>query len=226
MNGTTTSGVSGIAAVTLRRELYFPTFIYFADFEDGDALNAHLRTELYAWREEDRDGVVRSNLPETGTWHSRVDMAERAQFRALVGRIVECAGQVFDDLGYDPGWRPVIVNMWANIAPRFGQNRSHTHPGSLWSGVYYVRVPEGAGRIFFTDPRPQAQVLMPAYARAVEARPESWTDVHYEPIEGRIILFPSWLVHEVRPNMSQLGGDRADRISVSFNIDQRASGER
>ena len=220
------SGRSGGTRMTLHRELYFPTCIFFADFEDSDAFNARLGLELYEWRAEDRDGVVRSNLPETGTWHSQVDMAQRAQYRGLADRILQCTRAVFDDMGYDPRWRPEISNMWANIAPRYGQNRSHTHPGSLWSGVYYVQVPQGAGRIHFTDPRPQAMVLQPVYARAAEARPESWTEVHYEPLEGRVILFPSWLVHEVRPNMSEVEGGRADRISVSFNIEQRPAGDR
>ena len=224
MSVDTTGGASGNATVALFRELYFPTYIYFADFEDVGAFNARLRSDLYAWRAKDREGVVRSNLPETGTWHSPVDMAERAKYGAFVDRILRCAREAFDHLGYDPRWRAAIINMWANIAPRHGQNRSHTHPGSLWSGVYYVQVPEGSGRIHFADPRPQAQVLQPVYARSPETRPESWSEVHYEPIEGRVILFPSWLVHEVRPNMSELEGDRADRISVSFNIDQRATG--
>ena len=205
----------------LHREMYFPTYIFFADLEDGAALNDKLRPELYAWREEDRDGIVRSNVPETGTWHSRTDMAERTRFSELVTRITECVRQIFANLGYETDSRPEITNMWANISPRYGQNCSHTHPGALWSGVYYVQAPEGAGRIVFADPRPQAQVLPAAYGRPGSERPESWSMVHYEPIEGRMIIFPSWLVHEVRPNVSTGQGHEGNRISVSFNIVQR-----
>lgn len=51
--------------------------------------------------------------------------------------------------------------------------------------------------------------------------PESWQEVYYQPIEGRIILFPSWLVHEVEPNMSEQSEMAGDRISISFNLLQR-----
>ena len=48
-----------------------------------------------------------------------------------------------------------------------------------------------------------------------------WREVHYEPIEGRLIMFPGWLVHEVAPNMSNLKGEKGWRCSVSFNFKQR-----
>ena len=43
-----------------------------------------------------------------------------------------------------------------------------------------------------------------------------WREVHYEPIAGRIVMFPAWVWHEVRPNESN-----DTRISVSFNFLQR-----
>lgn len=52
-----------------------------------------------------------------------------------------------------------------------------------------------------------------------EAR--NWTEVYFEPIEGRLLLFPSWLMHEVEPNLAAETGDAGDRISISFNIMQR-----
>ena len=40
-----------------------------------------------------------------------------------------------------------------------------------------------------------------------------WREVHFEPIAGRLIMFPSWLNHCVDPNQSN-----DIRISVSFNF--------
>jgi hypothetical protein len=48
-----------------------------------------------------------------------------------------------------------------------------------------------------------------------------WREVHYEPIEGRLIMFPAWLTHEVAQNMCNLKGEDGWRISVSFNFKQR-----
>ena len=214
-----------MSAPPLRRELYFPTYIYFRDQEENDAhtLNAEIERQIRAWREEDSEGIVRSNVSQTGTWHSAVDMALRPEFRPLVDWILSSAGEVAEDLGYHPDRRPEILNMWANIAPRHGYNRSHMHPHSLWSGVYYVQAPKGAGRIVFSEPRAQVRMVSAVYARPSQERPESWEQVYFTPVEGRIILFPSWLLHEVEPNMADARGNAADRISVSFNLRQRRS---
>ena len=36
---------------------------------------------------------------------------------------------------------PVLGNMWANVNPTYSYNKTHTHPNSMWSGVYYIKVP-------------------------------------------------------------------------------------
>ncbi len=204
----------------LMRETYFPTFIYFRDLAEGPSINQALTPHIYAWREEDREGIVRSNVRGLGVWHSQTNAERRPEFASLVQCVERMTGEIFEDLGYHPDGKPRLDGMWANIAPRYGFNRSHTHPACLWSGVYYVQAPEGSGRIFFTDPRPQAHVLGAAYGRASEKRPESWSEVYFKPVAGRMILFPAWLAHEVEPNMSKVKGAPGDRISISFNIIQ------
>ena len=43
-----------------------------------------------------------------------------------------------------------------------------------------------------------------------------WRETHFEPIAGRLIMFPSWLTHCVDPNESD-----ELRISISFNFMQK-----
>ena len=219
------SGSSSRRTTPLQREVYFPTYIYYRDLPDteANALNAGIEHHVRVWRDEDPDGIVRSNVRQVGVWHSRLDMAVRAEYQSLVDLVLLASGEMFEDLGYPADCKPRIVNMWAVVSPRYGFNRSHIHPNALWSGVYYVQAPEGAGRIVFTEPRAQVRMVTCEYGRPVQERPESWDQVHFDPIEGRIILFPSWLVHEVEPNRSNIEGRSGDRISVSFNIGQRRS---
>ncbi len=205
----------------LQRELFFPTYIFFADLAGAAALNAELKATIRALQAEDSEGIVRSNVRQAGSWHSRIDLNVHPSFTGLVERLVANADRAFRDLGYDPAFCAAIDNMWAIVSPRYGFNRSHTHPGALWSGVYYVQAPPGAGRIYFADPRVQAHVLMPRYDPAVPRGAATWSEVYYEPLEGRAILFPSWLGHEVEPNMTAVEGPDGDRISISFNIVQR-----
>ena len=88
------------------------------------------------------------------------------------------------------------------------------------SGVYYVQAPRNSGRIEFIDPRTQ-NLMSPVKYIPDTKRPQiCWTKVQYEPVAGRMLIFPSWLYHSVRPNRSKAKGKDADRIIVSFNLSQ------
>ena len=202
----------------VKRELFFPTYIYFRDLPSAGQLNSVLKRNIYLLREEDSVGLHRSNVKQTGAWHSQLDLNQRSEFAALVNEILRVAQEVFSDLRYDPQYQPKVDNMWANVSPRHAFNRMHVHPGVIWSGVYYVQAPENSGRIYFSDPRVQAQMLRPRISAEGGKLAHNWSEVYYEPIEGRLILFPAWLLHEVEPNLSDAEGEAANRISISFNI--------
>lgn len=205
---------------SINKETFFPTFLYYTDFPDGKRISTELETHIRKLRAEDPAGIVKSNVHTLGAWHSIDDLNRREEFAELAKKIVRCANIVFRDLGYVSNSRPAISSMWANISPRYAFNRVHTHPGSAWSGVYYVRAPENSGNLYFQDPRPQAQVYNIRFENPESRKPGVWSEVFYEPIVGRLILFPAWLQHEVQPNLSELEGEEGERISISFNIHQ------
>jgi uncharacterized protein (TIGR02466 family) len=205
-------------------EAYFPTLIFYRDLPNGADLNATTKPAIYALRDADPAGIVRSNVAQVGSWHSALDMAARPEFADLVREIQAHAENLFAELGYDPAYAPRLANMWANIHPRHGYNRSHMHPNALWSGVYYLQSPPRSGRILFADPRAQALNIKPFYRNDRPVLPSAWTEVYYEAIEGRILFFPAWLRHEVEPNLTDRQGQAGDRISVSFNFTQQRRG--
>ncbi len=105
--------------------------------------------------------------------------------------------------------------MWANVNPPGGMNRAHQHPNSLWSGVYYVKALPNSGYLKIDDPRSSAAMVRPTQKKG-KLPPRLYRETHYKPKAGRLIMFPSWLVHCVDPN------DSNDiRISVSFNFLQK-----
>jgi uncharacterized protein (TIGR02466 family) len=111
--------------------------------------------------------------------------------------------------------KPVLGNMWANVNYPGGYNRPHLHPNSLFSGVYWIKTPVKSGHLMLYEPRGGAQVVMPNRKEG-PLPSQLWREIQYEPVAGRIIMFPSWLWHEVKPNESN-----DTRISVSFNFLQR-----
>ncbi|MEM7358242.1 MAG: TIGR02466 family protein [Pseudomonadota bacterium] len=205
----------------LIKELFFPTPVYYIDLEGADALNQYLKNRIYSWRDSDQPGIVRSNVKQVGSWHSETTMNQRAEYDLFRDKVTEQINAVFKDQLYSENHEACCLNMWANVNPQHGYNRSHIHPGSLWSGAYYVNTPIHCGRIVFQDPRPESQMLLIEKQKNATTTAEQWSEVYHQAIAGRLVLFPSWLRHEVEPNITPIPSPEGDRISISFNYGQR-----
>jgi uncharacterized protein (TIGR02466 family) len=106
--------------------------------------------------------------------------------------------------------RLALDSLWINVLKPGGFHTAHIHPLSILSGTYYVRVPEGASAIRYEDPRlPMMMAAPPKKPRAARARR---TFVSAEPKAGTLLMWESWLRHEVPVNTA-----RTERISISFN---------
>ena len=187
------------------KEEFFPTIIY---GHDTQLDNNFLANEIVAWSKKN-SGVKKTNV---GGWHSETNMHELPQFKPLVDELFKMQHQVFKEEWLDR--EPVLGNMWANINYKGGYNRPHIHPNSLFSGVYYVHAQPNSGKLVCNDPRPGIQTNMPTRVKGQPPK-HLWREIHLEPKEGRILMFPSWLWHCVEPNESN-----DIRISVSFNFIQ------
>ena len=207
--GTMTDAAALAREKRMARDYFFPTPVYYTDLARADELNARLVEDVRAWRERDPGGTFRSNVPQLGGWHSATDMHLRTEFAALTHEIFELIHGVFTDQGYDDAYEPVCDSMWANVNPRGAFNRHHTHPHALWSGVYYVRTPDDCGLLCLTDPRPQAHVITP-YFDPKRRSAHTWGEVYYQPVAGRLVAFPGWLVHSTQPNMAGAGPEAGE----------------
>ena len=115
------------------------------------------------------------------------------------------------DLGFDlQGRKLKLDSIWINVLPEGGMHSSHIHPHSVISGTTYVAMPKGTSAIKFEDPR--LPMMMTAPVRKKSAPQKLQTFVYVTPDVGDVLMWESWLRHEVPMNMAE-----ADRISVSFN---------
>ena len=190
------------------RELHFPTPIYIADIKHP-TLNQELERDIVAWSNKDK-GITRTNVQG---WHSPTNMNELPEYQNLVRMLYECQKTIYQQEHYES--EPFLGNMWANINPPGGMNRAHQHPNSLWSGVYWIKTPKNCGHLKIDDPRSAAAMVRPKQKEG-SMPSRLFRETHYEPIAGRCIMFPSWLMHCVDPNESN-----DTRISVSFNFLQK-----
>ena len=186
---------------------YFPTIIYAKDLQLDNRL---FEREVIEWSKKDK-GIKRTNMIG---WHSTTEMHKIPVFKPLVDELFKMQMEIYKEELLSR--EPIIGNMWANINPPGGYNRPHIHPNSHFSGVYYIKAPQNSGDIVFNDPRSGAHMIMPE--RIKDSKPPShlWREVRINPLEGRLIMFPSWLWHCVDPNESN-----DIRISVSFNFIQK-----
>jgi uncharacterized protein (TIGR02466 family) len=182
----------------------FPTFVW----------KARLAPEVHRPIDDAILGKLRELQPEAGVppgalWQSSHGLHQLEAFAGLIQAIGAAVARVADFLELGAADHE-ITGCWANVAPPGASHRTHSHPNNFLSGVYYVRLPEGADTINFHDPRPQTGILRPPVT-ALTAYNTDQVVVKVAP--GTLLVFPAWLPHSVDPNASG-----ANRISVSFNV--------
>jgi len=146
------------------------------------------------------------------SYASLADLAWRFPiFKDLVKVLDKHVAEFAKDLQFDLGEKKLkLDSMWINILPEGGIHTSHIHPHSVISGTTYVAMPEDTSAIKFEDPR--SAMMMAAPTRLKDAREEMRQFIYVQPNVGDVLLWESWLRHEVPMNMAE-----DDRISVSFN---------
>lgn len=158
-----------------------------------------------AWCEE-------NDFPGYTSYASLSDLPWRFPiFDALKAELDRHVTTFTKDLCFDLGERPLALeDLWINILPEGGIHTAHIHPHSVISGTTYVAMPEGTSALKLEDPR--HAMMMAAPPRAADAPEDQKGFVYVKPKVGDLLLWESWLRHEVPMNMAE-----DDRISVSFN---------
>lgn len=122
--------------------------------------------------------------------------------------------------GYD---LPTLTRMhiadstWFHVTRRGGYFPAHLHPMASWSGVYCVSpgqaVPGNArsGALQFHNPNATSQMFVDTSVLHMR-EPHDRSSRSFQLEAGQLVLFPSWLMHEVLP----YEGD-GERITVAFN---------
>ena len=174
-----------------------------------------LRASCYSIAEDDDAGnewCEANDFPGYTSYASLTDLPWRFPiFRDAVKQIDKLVANFAVDLEFNlDGRKLVLEDIWINILPEGGIHTSHIHPHSVISGTTYVKMPEDTSALKLEDPR--SQMMMAAPARKPGARDEMKQFVYIKPVVGDVLMWESWLRHEVPMNMSE-----EDRISVSFN---------
>ncbi|WP_380056516.1 2OG-Fe(II) oxygenase family protein [Falsihalocynthiibacter sp. SS001] len=198
-------------------ESLFVTRLYRATLNEfGDSIDtSELDSSCFSIAEDDEAGqqwCEEHDFPGYTSYASLTDLGWRFPiFEELVKVLDKHVAAFVEDLEFDLDGREIVLdNIWINILPEGGIHTSHIHPHSVISGTTYVKVPEGASAIKYEDPR--SAMMMAAPTRKSGARRDQRSFVYEAPNAGDVLLWESWLRHEVPMNMAE-----EERISISFN---------
>lgn len=182
------------------RELLFPSVVSIYQLENFQHHNTVLRKVVHDSIEQSHAKVLSQTM---GDLHVKPELSD------FVNEIKNAVNDYLNFMKYQrEGFE--ITNCWGNLYTHMDMLQRHSHPNNFISGSYYVSAPKGSGTITFFEPRPHASILDPAKH---EHTLENSAAVSFPPIEGQLLLFPSWLEHQVDFNIGN-----EDRISIAFNI--------
>lgn len=197
---------------------WFPTYIYCEPLQKSGLtrMNADLADECRRLREYDAAGRRWSDKNYPGGYTSYASMNELHRFSStfadLERKLMRHVRAFAQTLDFDLRGRSIaLTDLWVNIMPPTAAHSLHLHPLSFISGTYYVATPRGCPGLKFEDPR--LDRFMAAPPRLPSARRENQVHVTYPAEAGNVILFESWLRHEVAANRVD-----EERISISFNF--------
>ena len=197
-----------------RTNLLFPVPVHQFDVNGFSEIQDKLIDYVYDCKKNEPEG---SSITYRGGWQSiTFSFNDKDKKDILQSFLTNCLAE------FSPIKKSVNLNIraWVNISKPGGYLEKHHHPDCSLAGVLWIKAPQNSGDIVFDSPKTFDPFLQLAKNREIDSYTDDFKDksnihldYYFPPTEGRILIFPSHLDHQVRENKSN-----EDRISVSFNI--------
>ncbi|HYI43324.1 MAG TPA: TIGR02466 family protein [Sphingomicrobium sp.] len=197
--------------MTVRR--LFPTLLYQAELGEDEPMLGELAHSIRSLAADDRAGQAWSREHGYRGYTSYASLNDLPKRDPAVADLARLLARHARDFARELAWerKPRLDSLWVNLLKSGGHHSGHIHPHSIISGTFYVEVPPSSGAIRFEDPR--LPLMMAAPTRGPAAPDELQPFVTVQPRPGTLLLWESWLRHEVLA-----GSGREERLSISFNF--------
>jgi uncharacterized protein (TIGR02466 family) len=184
----------------------FATRLYEGSLNDPDFV-AELENSCRVLGEDDRAGRAWSKAHGYRGYTSYASLDDLPQRDPVIGelarRLNKHVAAFAEDCAFDLERKLKLDSLWVNILKPGGTHSGHIHPHSVVSGTV-------SGALKFEDPR--LAMMMAAPTRRDDAPEDLRSFIYAQPVTGSVLLWESWLRHEVVPNTA-----KEERISISFN---------
>jgi len=177
--------------------------LYISRVDNFEEINKALLPEIKKHREENK------SLPMSNDkcWRG---MRQYNSEKPLLESIDILCSRFHSDFMKDKKETDRRTVYWTNVNEKGGRNMFHHHAmgtngqSTELSGVYYVQG-KGTGKIIFRTHYHMENQISPYMPYSMSPS--------YEPNDGDILMFPSYLLHEIEPNPSE-----EQRITIAFNV--------
>ena len=184
----------------------FPICLHTLVVDNFNELQTTLIKESYDLKKTDSKGRKISNV---GGWQSDLFSLEKSSdtLKSIITKLLKDFAPMQKDV-------LMYIEGWTNINGPGCYNIKHHHPQCNLAGVFWIKVPPKSGNLLFESPHSFTSFSeVNCYTDKFRKNTNSYLTYSYKPIEGEIVIFPSFVPHSVLKNESN-----EDRISYSFNI--------
>jgi uncharacterized protein (TIGR02466 family) len=190
--------------------MFFPTVIQVSQVENAEELNKRLLKAIYEIKATTPNSKPRGWCCEVyTTMCTPFGLLEREEFKEIRDVIEQKTLHYANALKYNvEKHKPKINECWVNVYSMTHSQEVHRHPNSVFSGIYYVKAPKGSAPTLFHSEVSDIMLEPPITENNL-------LNTHVTPldaIEGRMIIFRSWLRHSVLPSTVT-----DDRVTIAFN---------
>lgn len=130
------------------------------------------------------------------TYDTKFNLAKQPEYKTFLKYLKDVAKLYLTNIGFDyeqisKKFDPYFFTTELN---KGSFQERHIHNYQL-SGIFYLKVPKGSAKIIFHDPIHTREFIN--WPVLDHNNPNTFGTITYEPIVGNLLLWPSWLYHEV-----------------------------
>lgn len=127
----------------------------------------------------------------------------------LVEYLNHICKQIHNEIGLDQNKNHFVSRMWANLNNNVAIDQPHIHPNSIFSGVYYPYGNDKSGHLKIMNP---ICGFSHVFSNDIIKNRTQYSsgEIAIPPAQGRLIIFPSWMMHYVTMCFGE-------RVSIAFD---------
>ena len=184
-------------------ENLFSTPIYVARVDNFNNIQQNIEKSLKTIDFSMISGWGKTNYLSTNNFQD--DIIEKYDIKPLFDEIKRHIELYRKEIGNNSPKLDFSMTSWFTKCEKDNFAHLHNHGTADISGVYYYKTNGDDGNLYFHTPNP--------FLDTNDFYMHLGNQWEHKPFDGKLILFPSWLMHGVRANQTN-----NTRISLSFNV--------